>query len=475
MSSQAPRRSLIAAIVVAVLAAVLGAAAGVPTRATYGAMTTADEPQYLLTAISLAEDRDLDISDELAAERWRAFHEAQLPQQTRELADGVRISPHDPLLPVLLAPAVGAAGWRGGPWTLVVLAGALAGLLVWTAVRRLGVRPWSASLVVGTLGASVPLAAYGSEVYPELPAALAVAIGLAALLRDELRGREVAVVAVAVVALPWLAVKYAPVALVLAITVAARLYRDGRTRDLAVLVGALALAGVSYLGIHRSIWTGWTVYASGDHFVESGEMGVIGFTPDFVGRGVRLTALLVERRFGIATWQPGWLLLLPALGAWIRHRRRGRALVLSTLLAGWLTATFVALTMAGWWFPGRQVVVVLPAAVLVVAVWVDRARARIATFACLGVLGIASWLWLTVESSTGALTFIVDFYDTTNPLVRAWRTVLPDFQEVTATTWWLHGVWVGGCLGLLYLGWRGARPAADVPTQHTTPRTSVTA
>ena len=38
-------------------------------RAAYGAQTTADEPQYLLTAISLAEDGDLDVADELRGPR----------------------------------------------------------------------------------------------------------------------------------------------------------------------------------------------------------------------------------------------------------------------------------------------------------------------------------------------------------------------------------------------------------------------
>src|SRR6187431_3263530 len=74
-----------------------------PARATYGARTTADEPQYLLSALSLWEDGDLDIADELAAQRWRDFHEAELPVQTEPLADGREVSPHDPLLPVLLA------------------------------------------------------------------------------------------------------------------------------------------------------------------------------------------------------------------------------------------------------------------------------------------------------------------------------------------------------------------------------------
>ena len=44
----------------------LAALPAIGARATYGAKTTADEPQYLLTALSIAEDFDLDISDEIA-------------------------------------------------------------------------------------------------------------------------------------------------------------------------------------------------------------------------------------------------------------------------------------------------------------------------------------------------------------------------------------------------------------------------
>ncbi len=103
-------RAVVAAVGVA---AAVAAAAGAWAPATYGARTTADEPQYLLSAISLAEDGDLDIADELAAERWRAFHAADLPEQTRPLPGGRRISPHDPLLPLLLVPGVALGGWLG--------------------------------------------------------------------------------------------------------------------------------------------------------------------------------------------------------------------------------------------------------------------------------------------------------------------------------------------------------------------------
>ena len=55
---------------------------GIPAHATYGARVTADEPQYLLTAISLGDDGDLDIADELADEAYRPFHRVDLDPQT---------------------------------------------------------------------------------------------------------------------------------------------------------------------------------------------------------------------------------------------------------------------------------------------------------------------------------------------------------------------------------------------------------
>ena len=144
------------------------------------ARTTADEPQYLLTAISLAEDADLDIADELAAGRWRDFHAAALPRQTEPRDDGREISPHDPGLPVLLAVPVAIGGWAGAKAALAGINGVLAGLLVWTAVRRFGVRPAVAAPAVLAFAAAPPLAVYGAQVYPELPAACCVA-GMLAL------------------------------------------------------------------------------------------------------------------------------------------------------------------------------------------------------------------------------------------------------------------------------------------------------
>nr|MDP9397141.1 hypothetical protein [Actinomycetota bacterium] len=168
------------------LVAALAAAPGIAVRATYGAQLDVDEPQYVLTAVSLAEDRSLDISDELAEERWRDFADRAPAVQTAVRADGAQLSPHDPLLPLLLAVPVGLGGWVAAKVTLALLAALGAALTVVLAVRAFAVPVPLAAGGVGLAAASPPLAVYATQVYPEAPAALttvAAALALTGRLR----------------------------------------------------------------------------------------------------------------------------------------------------------------------------------------------------------------------------------------------------------------------------------------------------
>jgi hypothetical protein len=450
--------------------AFLAAAAGILVSATHETRTTADEPQYLLTAISLAEDGDLDIADELADGRWRPFHALPLPEQTEPLAGGRRLSPHDPLLPLLLAGPVAAAGWVGAKLAMAVMAGLLAALLLWTAVRRLGVPVATAVLAVAVLACSPPLAVYGSQVYPELPAALAVLAAAAALTTTGVPSvGATVVVGVAVVALPWLGVKYAPVAAAVALVACWRLAREGRARRALALAGSLALAGVVFLVLHRWWYGGWTPYAAGDHFV-SGELSVVGTDPDYLGRGRRLVGLLVDRGFGLAAWQPAWLLAVPAVAALARRRPAGWTAIALPLAAGWLVATFVALTMHGWWFAGRQVVVVLPLAALAVAWWTGPDRRRRLLLAMAGAAGVLAFGWLVAEGAAGRVTWAVDFAATTNPLYRAWRLALPDYLAMSRWSWVLHVAWLAFLAGLAARAVVAARPSRQSQPRLQRPR-----
>jgi hypothetical protein len=457
------KRPLVFACLAVAIATAAWCALAIGARATYGARTSADEPQYLLSALSLAEDGDLDIADELREERWRAFHAAPLPEQTKPLADGRRVSPHDPLLPVVLAVPMELGGWAAAKATLAALAGALAAALVWVAHRRFDVPLAVAVPVVLAFSLSAPLAAYGTQVYPELPAALAVTLAIAAL-TGPLRARGLLALAAAVVTLPWLSVKYAPVAVVLVGIALVRLWRRGEQRTAVALAGGLLLAGATFLLAHQVIYGGFTPYAAGDHFV-GGELTVAGNDPDYVGRSRRLLGLLVDRNFGLVAWAPVFLLAIPAVVALARVQVANRATLLAPLAAGWLTASFVALTMHGWWWPGRQVVVVLPAIVLAVCWWAARVRwARTAVIA-LGVLGAFTWAWLVAEVLRLDLRLIIDFTETSAPLHRAVRPLLPDLARPGVGDWARYGGWLVAAVALGVLGLRTATTRTPSPNQ----------
>ncbi|HEX2026804.1 MAG TPA: hypothetical protein VHF25_02260, partial [Nitriliruptorales bacterium] len=436
---------------------------GLPVRATHGNQLSGDEPHYLVTAVSLEEDLDLDVSDEMAAERYRAFHAQGLRSQAARQPSGRMVVPHDPLLPAVLALPVRLAGWVGAKLTLAAVNGVLAGLLVWVAVRRLAVPRGTAALTAALFGASAPLAVYGHQVYPELPAGLAVAVAVA-VLTGALRPGGLVAFVVAVVALPWLSVKYVGVAAAITVLGFLRLLRRGRRRTAVVVAGVLLAAGLVHVVAHLTWYGGLTVYAAGEFFAEhGGQLSVTGTAPQLWGRARRLVGLLVDRQFGLAAWQPAWLLAVPAL-AGLARRRPDRALTLGLPLAtGWLTATFLALTMQGWWFPGRQVVVVLPAAAVAVAWWTGGDRRRVALLAITGSVGVASYGHLVAEGLGRELTWVVDFAATSNPWYRTWRWALPNYLEVTWATWALHVAWSAVAVVLVGWGWRGARYGVGAP------------
>jgi hypothetical protein len=446
------------AVVGVALVGFVAAALGIGVYATPNEPVAVDEPQYLMTAQSLWADGDLDISNQIAEHSWRDFTPVEPPIETVTEPGGHQFSPHDPLLPILLAVPVGLAGWVGAKLTLAVLAGALAALTLWVAVRRFAVRPGLATVGTAIAAASAPLAVYGQQIYPELPAALVCLVGVAAL-TGRRSTTSLALLACAILTLPWLSVKYAPVVAALA---AVGVVRIGARRETVWFVGVLAAGSAVYALVHVAVWGGLTVYASGDQFEQTGQLSVMGQDPNFLFRSWRLIDLLVDRTFGLVPWQPAWLLLIPALGAlaaggvgvpW------GRAALGVPLFAGWLVATYPALTMHGHWWPGRQVMVVLPLAVLIILSWLARTgRIVRATAAVLGAAGVFTYGCLLVDGHTGEVTWVNGFQHADAPLFHALDRVLAHYGTSTSNV-----VWLGLAVTLLAAGFWTARRAPETP------------
>ena len=130
--------SLRLAMLIVALVAFGAAAAGVGVRAAYDERTTADEPHYLVTAISIWSDGDLDVYDEFLHRDYAPFDGLILRPRAAPTRDGQLIEPHDPLLPVLLAVPTGLGSWVAAELTLCLIAAALAAL---TCGRRCGASP----------------------------------------------------------------------------------------------------------------------------------------------------------------------------------------------------------------------------------------------------------------------------------------------------------------------------------------------
>jgi hypothetical protein len=462
------RRRFVAVLLGVAVLTTAWATVAIPARAVRATQTTADEPQYLLTALSLGEDLDLDISDEIRDRRFEPFHEISLNPQTRPLEGGAEYSPHDPLLPVLLAVPMALGGWVWAKVALAALAGALAAAMVWVAVRRFSVPLGVAAPVVLAFSLTPPLTSYGTQVYPELPAALALTLAVGALTSPRFASAwgPPLVWLAAVVALPWLSVKYVGVTGALGLLGVVALARARRIDRLVVLGGLVAIAGVVYLAVHQVVYGGWTVYAAGDHF-SSGEAGVIGFSPNYLGRARRLSGLLTDNTYGIAMWAPVYFFAVAALGALARRRPTGWVVLVLPLAAGWSTATFIALTMHGWWWPGRQTVIVLPALVLATAWWVGRRPRLLPWLLGAAVIAIFFWVWLLLEVRAGDVTLIFNFEAHTNPVWQLWRDLLPPGRQNGPIPTLLTMVWTGVLLALAWLGWRsmareaGTRPEAE--------------
>jgi hypothetical protein len=439
-----------AALVVFLLVLVAGQLA-VGMRASRTASVTGDEPFYLLTAQSLTSDGDLDLRDEYAGHEERRFWDGTIPlwKQMTPAPDGRLLSPHDPGLPLLISPAYALGGLEGVQRFLVVL-WALAMALSTVAARRFGAPPKAAMLGAVAVGAGTPGIVYGSQVYPEATAALGIAAGL--VLVTEERARPW-LFAITLICLAWLGVKYAPFGVVLALAFA---YRHGIHRP---AVALLAVAAVHFAWWHLDAFGSLTPYSTNAVWSGEGDATILADHIDWTGRSYRLYGLFLDARFGLFRWLP--VAPLALFSRSVRSFGAPRAATPHTSVVWALVGvavvmgTFVSITIMGWWFPGRMLVAVLPAFVVLIA----RGAARLPrTAIVLGAWSVVIGAVLTRAAHTPRIHLAVDPFTLGAPLPP--HQAFPDFRSFGAHQIALSLAWAAALTMLL---WRSSSSSTETP------------
>jgi hypothetical protein len=378
-------------------------AAGAGLHASPGEDLSAPEAHVLLLTRSIVDDGNLDLSDEYGAAAWRPFYGGTLVPLTGPRERG-QLEPIAAGFPLLIAPAYALGGRLAVELWLAALAalGFVAG--AWIA-RRLVPEPWATAGVL-VVGLSPPAVVAATTIAPDAAAAsaLAGAAALALAARERPQARLTAWAGLLLATLPWLGVRFIAPGLV----VLAGVFRwpRRRQRGLAGLVGVeVALfSAVLYVSINDRLYGGLTPYA----VLPEGESatGAHGLA-EHLERWPRLLWLWVGPPQGLLLWAPVCALAFVAVWLLVRSRRERLARVIGEQVdvevtaaflvaicaAAALASVFLAPTIAGPWFGGRQLVVVLPL-LGALASWGLRRFPRIG--AVLGALTLLATVWVLV-------------------------------------------------------------------------------
>jgi len=294
-----------------------------------------DEPFHLVVLSSLAQDWDLELANNLDL--------ANQPYNRIYVTGNIYL--HSPVLGVLLLPGYSVLG-RSGALLLLALAGAGVVALVWRRAAALGVPAPRLAMLATALLLSYPLATYCSQVWVEVPGALATAAGLALLAATP---RRRGVITAAAVLAGAMKLRLALTSLPLALLAWWPTERDRRARGRALAAAALMFAAV--------LGAAWIFLGGPLGMRRLGDLLPKRFAQPFVVVG----GLIFDPAGGLALTAP---LLLLALAGTAALWRRGGAGERAVLLGG--VATVLALLHSLEWYgggapPARYLVPLLPA------------------------------------------------------------------------------------------------------------------
>ena len=420
--------------------------ASIDIRATRGASITGDEPFYLITTQSLIEDRNLDLRRQYELHSYKSFfdHPDGLWTQSSARENGKLLSPHNPGLSIFIIPGFRFGGLIGVQIQMMVVASLTFSLAYILLVRVTG-RLWISWLATITVAATSTAFIYSTEIYPEFPAALLLIISLLIIQRASQSSTWQAIgLLLCLSAMVWLGVKYAPLAGLVAIWGFWRMNPSER----GIFLVSTTLSASLFAWFHLDTFGGLTPYSVNLVYAGDGTISILGDHFDFTKRLYRPLGLFVDQRFGIARWAPILLLVIPAAPLLWKINALSR-LILTLLIVQIFIATFVVITMMGWWFPGRTIVTVLPLMALPLTILFTQSPAWVRVV--LGVLSAYSVLitaLLAVSGHAQEIVIAVNPFEMSSTLFQLISPIVPDYRMWDGHTWTLTFIWFSVILTL---------------------------
>jgi hypothetical protein len=368
--------------------------------------TTGDEPHYLLVAESIAYDGDVDLRNDYASRErvskvTNVFpldynYEAAVYTHSGELrpAHGVGLS-------AFLAPAFALGGLTGARIAMVFVAALLADQL-YRLLRDLRLRRWFRNLAWVAVVLCLPVLAFSSQIYPELPGALLLVVSLRIMIVGASLPAALALGSTAAAVLVWLHVRYLilSVAVLLGLAIAACAKRGQaadppRSRRLPDRARAAVAATSAYAMTALKNWRTVALPILVPYAIAFGLLAVA-YQRWYGSPDPRAPySAFSNANVGSAGW--GFLYdyvlrdLLNPVAGWIPyapvHWLGFAALGCLVVWFGWRAAACVAAAVAyefvvasagasvGWGFPGRYPMIVIPLIAIPIALVIQQVRA----------------------------------------------------------------------------------------------------
>ena len=342
-------------------------------------LTRSDEPHYMLMMESLVRDHDLDLGNNYDAADYADYYPDRLPDR-HVIISGPRQLPIRDLGLPLIGALPFAIARRTGLLVVMCVVGAAFAWRGYLFLRLLSFSRHAAILAASAAALLHPVFTYTTQIYPDLPAALAVLVVAELLARPPTVARLAAASAI-LGALPWLTVRawFIVVGMGLVVAwIALRPLLRGITRRRLALVaagGVPFVALVATLVVVDLVMFGVPVPNAGYYLIQ-GQQTVLAFTPQ-----IGFPGLFLDRTFGLLSHVPLYALAFFGAVPLVRRARALRSAGIVALFLGWLGYLIYIGDIAYWWADGspssRYQLATIAFPMLALAAGIDRSRGEL--------------------------------------------------------------------------------------------------